>query len=186
MFQNLKIFVWALFYFLYNNIITKIPFYFVRIFFLKYVLRIKIGKNTSIAMHCFFTGGNIEIGDNCVINRNCYFDGRFKIIIHNNVSISPECYLMTFSHHVNDTNFGTFGEKIELENFVWLGARSIIMPGITLNEGVVVGAGSVVTKSFKRFSIIGGVPAKFISKRQENLQYKLNYFPLFDTDLIFS
>jgi len=93
---------------------------------------------------------------------------------------------MTGSHHVNDTNFGTFGEKIELENFVWLGARSIIMPVITLNEGVVVGAGSVVTKSFKRFSIIGGVPAKFISKRQENLQYKLNYFPLFDTDLIFS
>lgn len=186
MFYNFKIFIWAFFYYLYNNFITHVPIYFVRKLYLKFVLRIKIGENTSIAMHCFFSGGNIEIGDNCVINRNCYFDGRYKIIIHNNVSISPECYLITFSHEVNDPNFSTFGKKIELENYVWLGARSIIMPGITLDKGVIVGAGSVVTKSFDKFSIIGGVPAKMISKRHENLQYKLNYFPLFDSDIIFS
>lgn len=182
---RIKKFIWAFLFYFYNNWLTNLPIYSVRIFYLRKILRFSIGMNTSIGMGCFFTGSNIVIGNNCVINRKCYFDGRFGIIIHDNVGISPECYLISLTHNINSFDFDTFGEKIEIFEYCWVGARVIILPGVNLNRGCVAGAGSIVSKSFQEFSVIAGTPAKLISKRNTEIKYKLNYFPLFDTDICF-
>ncbi|OAD21548.1 chloramphenicol O-acetyltransferase, partial [Candidatus Thiomargarita nelsonii] len=59
----------------------------------------------------------------------------------------------------------------------WIGYRALILPGITLGEGAVVGAGAVVTKEVEPYTIVGGNPAQFIKKRQTDLEYTLKYQP---------
>jgi acetyltransferase-like isoleucine patch superfamily enzyme len=173
-----------LFYF-YNHIVTNTPSYTLRHAYLKYILKIHIGKKSAVHMGCFITGNKITIGNDSVINRKTYLDGRFGISIGNGVSISPECYLLSLSHDVNDLNFRAVGKHVYVDDFVWLGARSIILPGINLAKGTVVAAGSVVTKSVNEIgTIVGGVPAKIIGVRNiKQYNYSHLYFPFFDTDI---
>lgn len=64
-------------------------------------------------------------------------------------------------------------------NRVWIGYRAIILPGITIGEGAVVGAGAVVTKDVDPFAIVAGNPARKIGVRNRELIYHLNYDPRF-------
>ena len=139
-----------------------------------------MGKGSSIHLNCFINRFNIEIGTNSSINRRCYLDGRGGLSIGNNVSISPEVHLITAEHDLNDASFSYITAPIELGDFVWIGTRAIVLPGVRLGKGCVVAAGAVVTKSFPDHSVIGGVPAKIISKRIEELDYSCKWMPPFD------
>ena len=173
----------AFLYYFYNHCVTNIPVYKIRHLYLKNILQIKISNSASIHMGCFFTGNKISVGDNSVINRNCYLDGREGIQIGANISISPECYILSLSHQVNDEHFSTIGKKVVIEDYCWVGVRGIVLPGVHLSKGCVVGAGSVVTKSFKENQIIAGSPAKIIGQRTGSYDYSIKYFPFFDTDI---
>jgi acetyltransferase-like isoleucine patch superfamily enzyme len=61
---------------------------------------------------------------------------------------------------------GHQNKKVTIANDVWIGANCIILPGVNIGEGAVVAAGSVVTKNVEPFSIVAGIPAKFIKQRQ--------------------
>lgn len=161
------------------------PSYKLRIWYLRRVIGIKIGESTSIHMGCFFAGSNISLGSNTVLARKCYLDGRnIKgfITIKDNVSISPECCIISMSHQTNSPIFQHYSKNVIIEKFAWLGTRSIIQPGVTIGVGGVVGAGSVVTKSVEDYTIVGGIPAKNIGIRSKELKYTLEYFPLFNGD----
>ena len=84
---------------------------------------------------------------------------------------------------MDDPDFRPVGKEVQLDDRVWVGARAIILPGVHLGEGCIVGAGSVVTKSFPPFSVVVGNPAKVVKTRNKNLRYQMRYFPLFDTDI---
>ena len=124
-----------------------------------------------------------RIGENCVINRRCYLDGRAGIEIGNNVGISPESYILSLTHSIQDPEFRTVKGPVSIQDYVWIGVRAIILPGVHLSEGCVVGAGAVVSKSFPPYKVIAGVPAKVIGDRQPTMNYVLSYFPFFDTDV---
>lgn len=173
----------ALVYFIYNSFITHLPSYTLRRMYLVFILKIKIGKGVAIHMGCFFTGRNISIGNHTVINRNCYLDGRGGVKIGENVSVSPECYLVSLTHDVNSPEFATLPKSISIGNYSWLGARVMVMPGVILGDGVVVGAGSVVTKNIDPYEIVAGLPAKKIGVRPNGLTYTLAYFPWFNGDV---
>ncbi len=172
----------SLFYF-YNAILTHLPGYGLRKAFLSSLLGIPIGKRSSVHMGCFFTGRKISIGDHTAINRRCYLDGRAGITIGNRVSISPETYIMSLTHDAQDPHFPAKGKPVRIEDYVWIGARAMIMPGVTLGTGCIVGAGSVVTKDVAPYDIVGGVPAVKIGERVKNLDYTVEYFPFFNTDI---
>ncbi len=174
----------ALAFYLYNSFITHIPFYFIRHFYLRAILGIKLGSNSAVHMGCFFAGKKVIIGSNTVINRDCYIDGRVEIQIGNNVSISPQTYILSLSHDTKSSTFDAIIGPVKIKDYVWIGVRAIILPGVTLAKGCVVGAGSVVTKSCNEYDIIAGVPSKKIGERCRELKYKLNYFPLFNTDFL--
>ena len=75
-------------------------------------------------------------------------------------------------HDINDPNFNpVFGEVI-IEDYVFIGPRAIILPGVEIGKGAVVAAGAVVTKDVPPFAIVGGIPAKIIGERKTK---KLNY-----------
>lgn len=163
-----------------NNIVSKIPFYSIRHLYYKKILQIKIGTGTSIHMGVFFFHSNLDIGCNTCINRNIHLDCRGGILIGNNVSISPECTLITGSHDYNSKGFDYISHKITIADYVWIGTRSIILPNVEIGEGAVVCAGSVVTKNVAPYSVVAGVPAKEIGLRSNNLSYHCNWFMPFD------
>ena len=166
-----------------NHLIANIPSFRIRHWYYRRVLHYTIGRNSSIHMGTFVTGNYITLGDNVVINRRCYLDGRIGIEIKNNVSVSPEVCLISMEHDPNSPQFATRGEKVVIENNVWIGARAIISPGITIHEGAVIGAGALVTKDIGPYRIAVGVPAREIKDRNRDIQYQVEYFPWFDTDV---
>lgn len=174
-------------YYFYNSFLTNFPSYSIRNLYLRNVLKITIGKDTAIHMGCFFAGANIEIGTNTVIARNCYIDGRSGLVkIHNNVSIAPDTHIISMTHDANSPIFATISKPVIIEDYVWIGTRATILLGVTLREGSVVGAASVVTKDVEQYTIVVGSPAKSIGLRNKNLKYKLSYFSLFNSDITVS
>ncbi len=170
-------------FFFANHLIAGVPSFRIRHWYYRTILHYGIGRDSSIHMGVFVTGNNVSIGDNVVINRKCYLDGRIGIAIRNNVSISPEAYIVSMEHDPDSPSFATRGGEVIIENNVWIGARAIIAPGVTIGEGAVIGAGAVVTKSIHPYRIAVGIPAREIRDRNRNLDYKLRYFPWFDTDV---
>ena len=167
----------------YNSVFTHLPFHFLRRLYLTAVLRIPVGRGSYIGMGCFITGRIISIGNHTVVNRRCHLDGRAGLRIGDNVSISPECYLLSLTHDVNSPDFKAVPKPTSLGDRVWLGARAMVLPGVDMREGAVAGAGSVVTKSCGAFEIVAGAPARKIGERSRDLRYGLDYSPLFDTDI---
>lgn len=167
-------------HYLSNNIIANIPFYFIRHAYYRYICGIRIGKGTSIHMKTFIEGNKIIIGENTVINRSCYIDGRGELIIGSKVSISPHVHIITVSHDMNSPYFKNTYTTVKIDDFVWIGSRALILQGVSIGEGAVIGAGSVVTKDVLPYTFVAGIPAKKIKERIKNQQYNPKWFPYFD------
>ncbi len=173
----------AIKFYLANHFFMNIPSYRLRHCFLRTACKIVIGQGTSIHMGCFITGSNIKIGNHTVINRGVYLDGRAGITIGNMVNISHQVLIQSLTHDPQCPNFNCKVEPVTIENYCWLGAKALILPGVTIGEGTVIGAGSVVSKDIPPYSIAVGNPARVVNKRNETLEYTPHYFPLFDTDI---
>lgn len=182
--RKIRRFMKAFLFYLYNGFFTNFPSYKFRTFYLRHILKIEIGKHTSIHMGCFFSGNKISIGDNTVVARKCYLDGRTGFIrIKNNVSIAPETYILSMTHQVNSPIFDTVSKDVTIDDYVWIGARVMILPGVNAGKGSVLGAGAVVTKNVEPYTIVAGSPAKKIGERSKELDYSLSYFPYFNGDI---
>lgn len=163
-----------------NCLVAHIPSHVIRLSFYRYCLDLEIGKNTHIFMGAWFdTKKNFKIGNNSIINQKCRLDNRGGITIGDNVSISAEVCILTADHDLQSCDFAGRTRSVTIEDYVFIGTRAMILPGITLGKGCAVAAGAVVTKSVAPFVIVAGVPAKPIGKRQTDLQYQLNYRRLF-------
>ena len=113
----------------------------------------------------------IKIGYNVFINRNVNIVARDSIEIGDNVMIGPNTVINSGSHVFNDVeklirDQGHRKAPIIIENNVFIGGNSFILPGVTIGEGSVVGAGSIVTKSVEPFSVVVGNPARIIKRRK--------------------
>ena len=99
----------------------------------------------------------------------CYFQGiNAKIYIGKGSMIAPNCGLITTNHDINDLNKSAKGKDIKIGKKCWIGMNSMILPGVELGDHTIVGAGSVVTKSFKEGNcVIAGNPAKIIKILEE-------------------
>lgn len=121
----------------------------------------------------------IDIGNNCWIGPNCEIvGGPAPIKIGNNVYIALGCNIFKNNHKYDNNDNLPFNNEhisqpIEIGNNVWIGMRVIILPGVKIDEGVIVAAGSVVTKSVPKCAIVGGNPAKIIGWRNKDLYEKL-------------
>lgn len=162
-----------------NDILTHIPFWSIRRRSLK-LLKMRIGKGSFIMKNNYFINPNlVSIGEYSHINRNCTIDARGKVAIGNSVSISHNVSIITGSHDINSNNFIGIFKPIVIEDYVFLGIGCIILQGVKIGKGAVVCAGAIVTKDVKPYSIVAGIPAKVVGKRDTKLAYKCNgYIPL--------
>lgn len=121
-------------------------------------------------------GINISIGSGTFINFNCTLLDGNKITIGNGVAIGPNCQLLTANHPVEKDKrivpwpqdpqfpqrYGSVTAPIVLKDRCWIGAGVIILPGVTIGENTVIGAGSIVTKSIPDNVVAAGNPCRII------------------------
>jgi maltose O-acetyltransferase len=135
---------------------------------------VKIGKGVRVEGECLLWGpGRIGIGAGSVVNRGVLLDGRFPLTIGENVSISLFAVILTLEHDLADPEFRSVGAPVVIGDRAFIGARAMVLPGVIIGEGAAVAAGAVVTRDVPPRTIVGGVPAKPIGLRPENLVYRL-------------
>ena len=108
-------------------------------------------------------GKPVKIGKKCFIQQCCTFFGRGGITIGDGVFIGPKCNLITINHDPNPNNrSATYGRPIVIEDNVWIGINSTVLPGVKIGYGAIVGAQSVVTKDVPPMTVVAGNPARII------------------------
>ena len=112
-------------------------------------------------------GCNIFLGEDCFINFNCTILDEAKVTIGNNAFLGPNVSIYTACHplEVDRRNrFIEWAEPVTIGDNVWIGGDVTILPGVSIGDNTVIGAGSIVTKSFPSNVVIAGNPAKIIKE----------------------
>jgi maltose O-acetyltransferase len=161
----------------YNHFVSRLPSHALRLFFYRRIFL--IGTNSSILMQVRIRrAANICIGNHSTINYGCTLDGRGALItIGANVDIGPEVIIWTQEHLIDDPMHNVMSSPVTIEDYVWIGSRAIILPGVTIGRGAVVAAGAVVTKDVPPLTVVAGNPARFVRSRSPEMHYQINYFP---------
>lgn len=162
------------------SLVTYVPSHSIRRFYFRF-FGMKIGPNSTLHVGCrFFDPAGISIGEGTVIGDRCFLDGRAKLTIGNHVDIASEVMIYNSEHDFDSEDFHATHAPVEIGDYVFIGPRAIILPGVKVGKGAIVAAGAVVTKDVPDFAIAGGVPAKVIGERQNrDLHYKLGRARLF-------
>lgn len=156
--------------FLINHFLCGNRLWKTKCFLLKFA-GIKIGKNVKVVGPIKIdTCLTLTIGDECWIGRNFQVIGNDNVKIGNNCDIAPDVIFETGTHLIGSTNRRA-GEgycmPINIGDGSWIGVRATILPGVHIENGCVIAAGAVVTKSISKNCLVGGVPAKILKKLTE-------------------
>jgi acetyltransferase-like isoleucine patch superfamily enzyme len=154
--------------------VGHLPVNMIRCFFYQ-AAGIRIGNSSIIHKGAtFYNPNGISIGKDTIIGDRVTLDGRAPLVIGNHVDFASEVMVYNAEHDINDENFEARMESVEIGDYVFIGPRAIILPGVTIGKGAVIAAGAVVTKDVPEMSIVGGVPAKHIGERKvKDLHYRL-------------
>lgn len=120
----------------------------------------------------------VTIGKNCYIDTRNWSSEPYLVTIGNNCQITHCVSIYTHGGgqaiRAIDPNFDVFG-KVVIEDWAYIGAYSLIMPGVTIGEGALVAAGSIVTKSVAPHTVVGGNPARYICTTEEFYERNKKY-----------
>lgn len=141
------------------------PFIKVKIFFLR-AFGAQIGKGLVIkpSVHIKFPW-KLVVGDYVWLGENVWIDNLDKVVIGNHVCISQGAMLLTGNHDYTKTTFDYRNAPIELKEGVWLGAKTVVCPGVICNSHAILTVGSIATKDLEAYLIYQGNPAMKIKKR---------------------
>lgn len=122
---------------------------------------VDIGRRVKVS-------SKISIGDRSGIGDRCYLQGQIKI--GDDVMMAPEVAIIAESHVHGRKDIpmnvqGVTKAPVEIGDDVWLGFRSIVLPGVKIRNGAIIAAGAVVTKDVQEYTIVAGIPARAIKQR---------------------
>ena len=117
---------------------------------------ISIGEHTRIHGTCIHAYRSVVIGDHCLIAANCQI-------------MDCSGHELSFDDVENRINTTSDGRPVVLEDCVWLGANSIVLPGVRIGRGSVIAAGSVVTRDIPPMVVAAGNPAKVVKAADQVL-----------------
>ena len=164
-----------------------IPSHHFRRFFYR-LFGMKIGRGSTIHMMArIYDPRHITIGEDTLIGEQATLDGRKQLPnsqggleVGSHVDIASQVMIWTSEHDINSPDMRPVEEKVTIEDYVFIGPRAIILPGVTVGKGAIVAAGAVVTKDVPPKTVVGGIPAQKISDRKtQELNYKLGRARLF-------
>ncbi len=157
-----------------------IPSHLIRNFFYQ-LAGIQLGRGSTLHMGArFYHPNNITIGEGTIIGDHAFLDGRAPLEIGNHVDIASQVLIYNSEHDLSDPTMKATEEPVKIGDYCFIGPRVTILPGVTIGKGAVVAAGAVVTEDISAGTIVGGVPAKPIGKRQlKKFNYRLGRARLF-------
>ncbi|MCZ8536932.1 acyltransferase [Paenisporosarcina quisquiliarum] len=131
------------------------------------------GENADFRIGAYAIGcSNIKIGDNVVIRPFCMLiaSANGSIDIQKNALIGPGVHIYVSNHQYSDSTIPIYYQgysepkPVLIKEGSWVGANSVILPGVTIGRNAVVAAGSIVTKNVDDFTLVGGNPARLLKK----------------------
>jgi acetyltransferase-like isoleucine patch superfamily enzyme len=164
---------------IFNAFITHIPSHTIRLGFLR-LMGATIGEHS-----CVMRGTSIldieflTIGNCSTVGMDCLLDARAGLWIGDNVTIAADVHILGGGHDINSPDFLPVPIPTVIEDYAWIASRAMVLPSF-IRRGAVVAAQAVVVKDVGECEVVGGNPAKVISKRDpEALKYTAKYRPLF-------
>ena len=110
-------------------------------------------------------GSHIHVGKNFFANYNCTIIDVAKVIIGDYCQMAPNVAIYTAGHPIHPDTRNTlyeYGKEVRIGNSVWIGGNTVIMPGVTIGDCCVIGAGSVVTRDIPAWTVAAGNPCRVI------------------------
>lgn len=141
----------------------------------------QVGRNVHICKNSSISSvNNMKIGDNVWIGDNFFCKAEGGVEIKSGTIISRNVEIWTSNHNYNSEDLQTIPydrkmicRPVTIGENVWVGTRVLFLPGVTVGEGAVIGAGSVVTKDVPSMAVVGGNPAKILKYRNKAIYEKL-------------
>jgi len=131
---------------------------------------ITIGSGCFVQEYVYMRAGRqgyIRIGNDCAMNSFAKLFGHGGIEIGDRTQLGPACLITTTEHDYQRRDLRTEFRKVTIGKGVWIGANSLILPGVTIGDDCVIGAGSVVTRDIPSGSIAVGSPARVIKSKTD-------------------
>ena len=130
------------------------------------------GEEVNIRPRVYFgSGGQISIGDRSMLGQDSIIGSTAEVVIGDDVLMGPQVLIYTSNHGmgpgISMRLQPLHSAPVRIGNDVWIGARCILLPGVSIGDGAVVAAGAVVTKDVPAFAVVGGVPAGVLKYRAE-------------------
>ena len=142
-----------------------LPFTFIKVFILR-IFGAKIGKSVVIKPSVNIKyPWKLSLGNHVWIGENVWIDNLDNVVIGNNVCISQGAFLLCGNHNYKKDSFDLITNPIIVEDGVWIGAKSTVLPGVTAKSHSILSAGSVTSKDLEPYSIYRGNPAEKVSIR---------------------
>lgn len=162
-----------------NILLGRIYYILTRLHSVFWSLLVKdMGKQVMIGHGSFIQSPQkVSIGNYSYINPHCIIGGQGGVTIGNFVMISYNCNIVSANHGYSNWQKpmrlqGIVTKPVVIHDDVWIGANAVILPGVTIGRGAIIGANAVVTKNVDEYAIVGGVPAKLLKYRFDELTKK--------------
>lgn len=143
------------------------------------VLLARLGSKSMIDYQTYFRyPWKISIGNGVWINRGCEFYGSMlagnaQITIGDHCALGPRVRVLSATHNYHQLDLPDEAASVCIGHHVWIGAGATILPGVTVGDGAIVAAASVVTRDVSPFSIVAGNPARFLKMRELDDEHSL-------------
>lgn len=156
-----------------NTVWNKLPSRYLRKWFYQ-ILGAKMGKRTFPCRRVeILLPRGLKLGEGVAVGWFAELDARGGIIVDHDTNLSSHVKLITGSHDINDPNFTADFLPIHVGHHVWIGTGATVLQGVKIGDGAIIAAGAVVTSDVPPYEVWGGVPAKRIAKREDNLSYQI-------------
>jgi putative colanic acid biosynthesis acetyltransferase WcaF len=166
--------------YLLNTFVNKVPLPSARLALYR-AAGMRIGPTSNVMMHVrVLSPAGIEIGDHTIIGEYCQLDGRADRVgegpglkIGDNVNIGGYSFFIAGGHDPESPDFEGIIKKTVVEDRAWITMNCTVLAGVTIGEGAVVAPMSLVNRDVAPYTMIGGVPAKYLKDRTRDLTYEL-------------
>jgi acetyltransferase-like isoleucine patch superfamily enzyme len=147
--------------------------HFFRVLLFRLIFK-RFGRNCLLDYRCFIRyPWRVSVGNNVAINRGCELYPSMQteqglITLEDHVALGPNVTIFSSGHDYSSLDLPNISAPVFIGRYTWVGGGTIILPGVSIGEGAVIGAGSVVTKDIPAYTIAVGNPAQVIKHRVLN------------------